>query len=109
VSELLDGNAVVDDTHYRRLIELFTVEIRKRINPRVLLPHLIQYGTIDMEDAEKIRTQEVNRGSSTACWELLFCLPRHSKDYFKEFMNCLIACEYDDVAKILEPDMYESK
>lgn len=89
-------------------MDLFGKELVKLINPSHLLVNLQQYGTLNNEDAEIVRAAESNYGRTRACWELIFLLPCRSETYFRDFMNCLIECDFNDVAKILEPDMYGS-
>jgi hypothetical protein len=74
-----------------------------------LLPNLVSQGTLTRNDADEIRAEERNHGSRRACWVLLFHLPNRVEDWFRNFMEALLDCKYDDIAEILDPDMFQSK
>ncbi|XP_060562666.1 antiviral innate immune response receptor RIG-I-like [Ruditapes philippinarum] len=107
IVKMIDGNIVADDNNYRKIIDLFAEEIIDRLSPAELLPNLVSQGTLTRNDADEIRAEERNHGSRRACWVLLFHLPNRVEDWFRNFMEALLDCKYDDIAEILDPDMFQ--
>ncbi|KAH3787131.1 hypothetical protein DPMN_165251 [Dreissena polymorpha] len=106
IAAILNGEIVPSDEHYRKLLDLFSRELIKRMSAIDLLPHLLEKETITDEDAQTVRAQCVNNGITFACWELLFALPLRKEDWFKDLMVSLIDVGTPDIAELLEPDMF---
>lgn len=106
---MLDGKNVSCDQNCQKIIDLFTNEIIRRLNPEELLPNLVCKGTITHGDAEEVRAEERNHGKTRACWVLLFCLPNRVENWFRDFFEALLDKEYDDIAEILDPDLFKSE
>ncbi|XP_053406754.1 ATP-dependent RNA helicase DHX58-like isoform X2 [Mercenaria mercenaria] len=107
IIKMLDGESVPCDVNCRKVIDLFAQEIISRLNPEDLLPRLVSQGTLTGNDAEEVRAEERNHGKRRACWVLLFHLPNRVENWFRDFMEALLECEYNDIAEILDPDMYQ--
>ncbi|WAR22442.1 DDX58-like protein [Mya arenaria] len=108
IAQLLKGEFVACDEHYRRLLDLFVDDLLEKIpNPTTLIPILERFKAINDADAQEIRAEYVNKGHYRAIWVLLFKLPCRVETWFKDFMNALIECDLLALAEKLEPDIYK--
>ncbi|XP_045195032.2 uncharacterized protein LOC123550671 [Mercenaria mercenaria] len=107
VVSILDGKYSPDDQNYVKVVELFTPEIIVRLEPSVLLPHLVQKDVFKQMDVEEITAEEKNHGKMRAACVLLMYLPRRTVDWFKCFLQVLVKCNLEDIAEMLDPDMFK--
>lgn len=109
IVRILDGDYNPEDQHYVKIVELFTTEIIVRLEPSELLPYLHSKGVFQQIDAEEIRAEEKNHGKMRAACVLLMYLPRRTVDWFRYFLMALVDCKLDEIAELLEPDMFKGK
>ncbi|XP_053391528.1 uncharacterized protein LOC128554295 isoform X2 [Mercenaria mercenaria] len=107
IVSILDGEYNPEDQNYVKVVELFTPEIIVRLEPSELLPHLLQKGVFKQMDVEEIRAEEKNHGKMRAACVLLMYLPRRTVDWFRCFLRVLINCDLEDIAEMLDPDMFK--
>ena len=106
---MIDRKYVSDDSNYHKIIDLFAGKTFGRLSLEELLPRLLRQGTLTRDDADEIRAEEQNHGGRRACWLLLFHLPNRVEDWFRNFMEALLDYDYNDIAEILDPDMFVGK
>ncbi|XP_053391529.1 uncharacterized protein LOC128554296 [Mercenaria mercenaria] len=58
-------------------------------------------------DVEEITAEEKNHGKMRAACVLLMYLPRRTVDWFRCFLRVLIDCDLEDIAEMLDPDMFK--
>ena len=87
-------------------IDIFRPYICARIDPCALTPHLCSTGVINYIDKEEIHTLKQNEGIISSASHLLKCIQcrQSPKIWFTEFLNSLIYCGQEDLAKLIEPD-----
>lgn len=108
IVRILDGDYDPEDQNYVKVVELFTPEIIVRLNPAELMPHLLSKGVFKQIDFEEIRAEEKNHGKMRASCVLLMYLPRRIVDWFRSFLEALIECGLDDIAEMLDPDLFKA-
>ncbi|XP_053391533.1 uncharacterized protein LOC128554300, partial [Mercenaria mercenaria] len=107
IVSILDGNYNPEDQNYVKVVELCTPEIIMHLEPSELLPHLLQKGVFKQMDVEEIRAEEKNHGKMRAACLLLLYLPRRTVEWFRCFLQVLISCDLEDIAEMLDPDMFK--
>ncbi|XP_053391532.1 uncharacterized protein LOC128554299 [Mercenaria mercenaria] len=107
IVRILDGDCNPKDQNYAKVVELFTRGIIVRLNPSELLPHLLQKGVFKQKDVGEIRAEEKNHGKMKAACVLLMYLPRRIADWFRCFLQVLIKCDLEDIAEMLDTDMFK--
>ena len=111
VFDILSGRnfPTPEEEQYTAVIQLFMDELVGRINPTNIIPQLKREGALNNGIEEEIKCEERNYGPRRAAWLLLYYLPQRVEGWFKIFMEALIKDNHGDLAKKLDPDMYESK
>ncbi|XP_044179727.1 E3 ubiquitin-protein ligase hecd-1-like [Acropora millepora] len=75
----------MEDKH-RAILDAFRIPLRKDLEPKKLLPHLVSKGILDVTDEQEIKGEGTREDS---CDALLEMLPRRGPTVFHEFVETL--------------------
>ncbi|XP_033757113.1 probable ATP-dependent RNA helicase DDX58 [Pecten maximus] len=107
--------ASADSTYHSQLIELFSPDIIKKLDPVNLVQSLVCHRVINKQDKEEIEAEKTSRGNIAASIVLLDRIPRRHKDWSNLFLQALHEAEegkQDELINLLDPcflEKYEAK
>ncbi|XP_052778698.1 uncharacterized protein LOC128216158 [Mya arenaria] len=102
VIKCLKGQLVKDNSCQKEFLKIMSVVIRKYITPTELTPFLWAHGVINDEDKQRIECQQTAHGEIQAADMLLEIIPTKIENWYRLFVDSLLAAKLTDVAKLLD-------
>ncbi|XP_052779399.1 uncharacterized protein LOC128216775 isoform X2 [Mya arenaria] len=101
VVKCLKGQHVQDNSCQKQFLKIMSMTIRNYITPTELTPFLWNYGVINDEDKQRIECQQTAHGVIQAADMLLEIIPTKIENWYRRFVDSLVAAKMTDVADLL--------
>lgn len=90
-------------TENRKRINAAREFIYERLTPSNVIPYLISFGVITNDEGQYVNNKESKESRSHAALELLYMLPKRSKEWYTSFLKALVfGDEYSHLAEKID-------
>ena len=94
---------------HRQAIHRALKDIYQNLIPKEVLSHLLSTGVISWDDYEEVMATQKNSSTGAAAIDLLMILPNRHRDWYKLFIEALVSCSHEHLAKTIDEDLTTSK